>query len=182
MIENCSKEEMSLIKQRESRHPVTANSSRSATGSVKSRRSTTEKRSSVGDKPRSSHKEEKDNSNAKPIISVSVPKDEKKEEEKQIKDKVETGNKQRFVLYTISTTDSLSLHRKITPRIDYDNQLKKKLLFLISLLAMLSLNKYRLGFQTVYGQILCINMNKSLVINNDLAYTNLHAILMEIIC
>lgn len=174
-----------MIKQRESRHPVTAitaNSSRSTTGSIKSRRSTTEKRSSVGDKPRSSHKEDKDNSNAKPIISVSVPKDEKKEEEKQVKDKVETGNKQRFVLHTVSTTDSLSLHRKITPRIDNDYQFKKKKLpFLKSLLAMLSLNKYCLDFQTVYGQI-CINMNKLLVNNKFLAYTNLHANLMEIIC
>jgi hypothetical protein len=126
VIENCSKEETSLIKQRESRHPVIANSSRSSTGSVKSRRSTTEKRSSVGDKPRSIHKDDKDNSNAKPIISVSVPKDEKKEEEKQVKDKVEPGTKQRFVLHTVSTTDSLPLHRKITSRIDNDNQLKKK--------------------------------------------------------
>lgn len=163
MIENCSKEETSLIKQREPRHPVTANSSRSTTGSVKSRRSTTEKRSSVGDKPRSIHKEDKDNSNAKPIISVSVPKDEKKEEEKQVKDKVEPGTKQRFVLHTVSTTDSLPFHRKITSRIDNDNHLKKKKLpFLKSLLAMLSLNKCRLGFQTVYEQI-CINVNKLLV-------------------
>lgn len=120
MIENCTKEESSLSKQRESRHPVTANSSRASTGSVKSRRSATEKRSTVGDKPRGSHKEDKDNSNAKPIISVSVPKDEKKEEDKQVKDKVEAGNKQRFVLHTVSTTDSLSLHRKVSPRIDID--------------------------------------------------------------
>ncbi|VVC31630.1 SAP domain,RNA recognition motif domain [Cinara cedri] len=95
VIENRTKEEMSLSKQRESRHPVTASNGRATTASVKSRRSATEKRSSVGDKPRSSHKEDKDNSNAKPIISVSTPKDEKKEEEKQlIKDKVEAGNKQ----------------------------------------------------------------------------------------
>ncbi|CAH1736741.1 unnamed protein product [Aphis gossypii] len=93
LIENHTNEE-TLIKQRESRHPVTASSSRATTGLVKSRRSTTEKRSSVGDKPRSTHKEEKDISNSKPIISVSMPKDEKKEEEKQVKDKVETGNKQ----------------------------------------------------------------------------------------
>lgn len=105
MIENSTKEEISLNKQRESHHPVTANSSRATpVGSIKSRRSTTEKRISVVDKPRSSYKEDKDNNNAKPIISV--PKDEKKEEEKQIKDKVEAGNKQRFVLYTVSTTDS----------------------------------------------------------------------------
>lgn len=116
MIENCTKEDISLSKVRESRHPVTTSSGRSTTGSVKSRRSATEKRSSVGDKPRGSHKEDKDNSNAKPIISVSVPKDEKKEEEKQVKDKVETGNKQRFVLHTVSTTDSLSFHREIAPR------------------------------------------------------------------
>ncbi|KAL5235617.1 hypothetical protein ACI65C_003027 [Semiaphis heraclei] len=93
VIENHTKEE-TLIKQHESRHPVTASSSRATTGLVKSRRSATEKRSSVGDKPRSTHKEEKDIINAKPIISVSVPKDEKKEEEKQVKDKVEAGNKQ----------------------------------------------------------------------------------------
>lgn len=118
MIENCTKEETSLSKQRESRHPVTASSGRASTGSVKSRRSATEKRSTVAEKPRGSHKEDKDNSNAKPIISVSVPKDEKKEEDKQVKDKVEAGNKQRFVLHTVLTTDSLSLHRKVTPRID----------------------------------------------------------------
>jgi len=103
VIENHTKEE-TLIKQQESRHPVTASSSRATTGLVKSRRSATEKRSSVGDKPRSTYKEEKDTSNAKPIISVSGPKDEKKEEEKQVKDKVEAGNKQRFVLNTVSTT------------------------------------------------------------------------------
>lgn len=98
MIENHTKEEMSLSKQRETRRPVTASSSRTTTGgSVKSRRSVTEKRSSVGDKlPRGSHKEDKDSINTKPI-SVSVPKDEKKEEEKQVKDKVESGIKQRFV-------------------------------------------------------------------------------------
>lgn len=116
MIENHTKEEISLNKQRESHHPVTANSSRVTPGSIKSRRSATEKRIPVVDKPRSSHKEDKDNSNAKPFVSV--PKDEKKEEEKQIKDKVEAGNKQRFVLYTVSTTDSLSFRRKITPRTD----------------------------------------------------------------
>jgi len=93
-----------LIKQRESRHPVTASSSRATTGLVKSRRSATEKRSSVGDKPRSTHKEDKDIGIAKPIISVSVPKDEKKEEDKQVKDKAEASNKQRFVLNTVSTT------------------------------------------------------------------------------
>ncbi|XP_016664093.1 scaffold attachment factor B2 isoform X2 [Acyrthosiphon pisum] len=93
VTENHTKEE-TLIKQRESRHPVTASSSRATTGLVKSRRSATEKRSSVGDKPRSTHKEDKDISIAKPIISVSVPKDEKKEEDKQVKDKVEAGNKQ----------------------------------------------------------------------------------------
>jgi len=104
VTENHTKEE-TLIKQRESpRHPVTASSSRATTGLVKSRRSATEKRSCVGDKPRSTHKEDKDISNAKPIISVSVPKDEKKEEDKQVKDKVEAGNKQRFVLNTVSTT------------------------------------------------------------------------------
>lgn len=94
MIENHTKEEMSLSKQRESRHPVIASNGRT-TASVKSRRSATEKRSCVGDKLRSSHKEDKDNSNTKLIISA--PKDEKKEEEKQIKDKLEAGNKQRFV-------------------------------------------------------------------------------------
>lgn len=89
---------MSSIKQRESRHPITASSGRATTASIKSRRSATEKRSSVGDKPRSSHKDDKDNNNTKPIISVNTPKDEKKEEEKQlVKDKVEAGNKQRFV-------------------------------------------------------------------------------------
>ncbi|KAL4090456.1 hypothetical protein QTP88_025288 [Uroleucon formosanum] len=93
VTENHTKEE-TLIKQRESHHPVTASSSRATTGLVKSRRSATEKRSSVGDKPRSTHKEDKDISIAKPIISVSVPKDEKKEEDKQVKDKVEAGNKQ----------------------------------------------------------------------------------------
>jgi len=113
VTENSTKEEISLNKLRESRHAATASRSNTTTGSVKSRRSATEKRSSVGDKPRSSHnKEDKDNINAKPIISVSVLKDEKKEEEKQVKDKVETGNKQRFVLHTVSTTDSLSFHRK----------------------------------------------------------------------
>jgi len=105
-----------MIKQREACHLVTA-SSRSTTGLVKSRRSATEKRLSVGDKPRSTRKEDKDVSNAKPIINVSVPKDEKKEVEKQVKDKVEAGNKQRFVLNTVSTTDSLPLHRNIAPRI-----------------------------------------------------------------
>lgn len=112
MIENHNKEETALIKQRESCHPITA-SSRSTTGLVKSRRSATEKRSSVGDKPRSNRKE--DISNVKPIVNV--PKDEKKEVEKQVKDKAEAGNKQRFVLNTVSTTDSLSLHRNIAPRI-----------------------------------------------------------------
>lgn len=97
MIENHTKEETSSSKQRESRHPVTASSSRSTTGSLKSRRSATEKRSCVGDKPRCSHKEDKDINNTKSIISVNVPKEEKKEEEKQIKDKLEAGNKQRFV-------------------------------------------------------------------------------------
>lgn len=118
MIENRTEEEISMNKQRESRHTVTTSSSRTTTGSIKSRRSATEKRSSVGEKPRSSHKDDKDSSNAKPIISVSVPKDEKKEEEKQVKDKVEAGNKQRFVLHKVSTTDSLPLHRKSTPRTD----------------------------------------------------------------
>ncbi|KAF0709864.1 SAFB-like transcription modulator isoform X2, partial [Aphis craccivora] len=93
LIENHTNEE-TLIKQRESCQPVTASSSRATTGLVKSRRSTTEKRSSVGDKSRSTLKEEKDISNSKPIISVSMSKDEKKEEAKQVKDKVETGNKQ----------------------------------------------------------------------------------------
>ncbi|XP_029346497.1 glutamic acid-rich protein isoform X2 [Acyrthosiphon pisum] len=93
VIENHTKEVTSTIKQRESCHLVTA-SSRSTTGLVKSRRSATEKRLSVGDKPRSTRKEDKDTSNAKPIINVSVPKDEKKEVEKQVKDKVEAGNKQ----------------------------------------------------------------------------------------
>lgn len=108
MIENRTDEEISLSKPRESRHPpVTANSSRATTGSIKSRRSATEKRTSVGDKPRSSHKEDKDNnSSVKPIISVNMPKDEKKEEEKQVKDKVEAGIKQRFVLHSVLTTDS----------------------------------------------------------------------------
>lgn len=104
MIENHTTEEISLSTQRESRHPVTAISSRTATGSVKSRRCVVEKRTIVGDKPRSSHKEDKDNSNTKP--SINAPKDEKKEEEKQVKDKVEAGIKQRFVcLHTVSTTD-----------------------------------------------------------------------------
>lgn len=112
MIENHIKEDTSMSKQRESRHPVTAISSRT-TGSIKSRRSTVEKRLTVGDKPRSCHKED---SIAKP--SISVPKDEKKEEEKQVKDKVEAGNKQRFVLHSVSTTDSLSFHRTVAPRTD----------------------------------------------------------------
>lgn len=107
VIENRTEEEISLSKPRESRHPVTANSSRATTGSIKSRRSATEKRTSVADKPRSSHKEDKDNnSSVKPIISVNMPKDEKKEEEKQVKDKVEAGIKQRFVLHSVLTTDS----------------------------------------------------------------------------
>ncbi|XP_026804623.1 SAFB-like transcription modulator isoform X2 [Rhopalosiphum maidis] len=92
VIGNQIKEETSSIKQHESCHPVT--SSRSSTGLVKSCRSATEKRSSVGDKLRSIHKEDKDISNTKPIINVSVPKDEKKQVEKQVKDKVEAGNKQ----------------------------------------------------------------------------------------
>ncbi|XP_015366650.1 PREDICTED: scaffold attachment factor B2-like isoform X2 [Diuraphis noxia] len=92
-IENHTIEETLSIKQRESCHPVTA-SSRSTTGSVKSRRSTTEKRPSVGDKSRSTRKEDKDISNAKPLINVSVFKDEKNEVEKQFKDKVEADNKQ----------------------------------------------------------------------------------------
>ncbi|XP_060850440.1 scaffold attachment factor B2-like isoform X3 [Rhopalosiphum padi] len=92
VIGNQIKEKTSSIKQHESCHPST--SSRSSTGLVKSRRSATEKRSSVGDKLRSIHKEDKDISNTKPIINVSVPKDEKKEVEKQVKDKVEAGNKQ----------------------------------------------------------------------------------------
>lgn len=116
MIENCSKEEISLSKPRESRHPVPAISGRATAVSIKSRRCPPEKRTSTGEKPRCTHKEDKDNCNVKPIISVSVPKDEKKEEEKQVKDKVETGNKQRFVLHSVSTTDSLSLHRKNAPR------------------------------------------------------------------
>lgn len=99
MIENHTKEETLSIKQHESCHPVTA-SSRSTTGLVKSRRSAVEKRSSVGDKPHSTRKENKDISNAKPLIDVSVPKDEKNEVDKQFKDKVEAGNKQRFVLNT----------------------------------------------------------------------------------
>jgi len=111
VIENHTKEETSLIKQRESCHTVSA-SSRSTTGLVKSRRSATEKRSSVGNKPRSTHKD-KDISNAN---SISVPK-EKNEVEKQIKNKLEAGNKQRFVLNMVSTTDSLSLHRNIATRI-----------------------------------------------------------------
>lgn len=116
MIENHTKEVTSTIKQRESCHLVTS-SSRSTTGLVKSRRSATEKRLSVGGKPRSTRKEDKDISNAKPIINVSVPKDEKKEVEKQVKDKEEADNKQRFVLNTVSTTDFLSFHRNVAPRI-----------------------------------------------------------------
>jgi len=115
VIGNQTKEETSSIKQHESCHPVT--NSRSSTGLVKSRRSATEKRSSVGDKLRSIHKEDKDISITKPIINVSVPKDEKKEVEKQVKDKVEAGNKQRFVLNMVLTTDSLSFHWNIAPRI-----------------------------------------------------------------
>jgi len=132
VTENHTKEE-TLIKQRESRHPVTASSSRATTGLVKSRRSATEKRSSVGDKPRSTRKEDKDISNAKPITNVSVPKDEKKEAEKQVKNKVEAGNKQRFVLNTVSTTDSLSPSSEYCAKdLIYDCQLKvlkKKPLF-----------------------------------------------------
>lgn len=97
MIENHSKEETLSIKQRESCHPVTA-SSRSTTGLIKSRHSATEKRPSIGDKSRSTRKEDKDIINAKPLINVSVSKDEKNEVEKQFKDKVEASNKQRFVL------------------------------------------------------------------------------------
>lgn len=125
MIENHTKEEISLSKLRESRHAATASRGNATTGSIKSRRSTTEKRSSVGDKPRTSHKEDKDNTNAKPIISVSVPKDEKKEEEKLVKDKVEAGSKQRFVLHTVSTTDSLSFHQKNRAKNKYDYRFKK---------------------------------------------------------
>lgn len=151
MIENCTKEEISLSKQRESRHPVPVSSSRATAGSIKSRRSAIEKRTSVGEKPRSIHKEDKDNCNAKPTISVNVPKEEKKEEEKQVKDKVEAGNKQRFVLHTVSTTDSLSFHRKNAPRQIHDNQFKKNtLLFLVPFLSRLSLNKYHLGFQKMF--------------------------------
>lgn len=113
MIGNQTNEKTSSIKQRESCHPVT--SSRLSTGLVKSRRNATEKRSSIGDKLRSTHKENKDISNAKPIINTL--KDEKTEAEKQIKDKVETGNKQRFVLNMVLTTDSLSIHWSIAPRI-----------------------------------------------------------------
>lgn len=130
MIENHTKEEISLSKLRESRHAATASRGNTTTGSVKSRRSATEKRSSVGDKPRSSHKEDKDNINAKPIISVGVLKDEKKEEEKQVKDKVDAGNKQRFVLHTVSTTDSLSFHRKNRDKnMICDDQFKKNIIF-----------------------------------------------------
>ncbi|KAL5235624.1 hypothetical protein ACI65C_003034 [Semiaphis heraclei] len=93
VIENHTKEESLSIKQHESCHPVTA-SSRSTTGLIKSRRNVTEKRPSVGDKSRGTRKEDKDISNAKPLISVSVSKDEKNEVEKQFKDKVEAGNKQ----------------------------------------------------------------------------------------
>lgn len=109
MIENHTKEETVLIKQRESCHPVTA-SSRSTTGSVKIRRSATDKRPSVGDKSRGTHKEDKDISNTKPLINISVIKDEKNEVDKQFKDKVEAGNTQRFVM-KLSTTGSLSLIR-----------------------------------------------------------------------
>lgn len=125
MIENRTGEEISLSKQRESRHTVTACSSRTTTGSVKSRRSATEKRSSVGEKPRSSHKDDKDNSNAKPTVSVSVPKDEKKEEEKQVKDKVEASNKPRFVLHKVPTTDSFPFIGKLRQEQIDDYQLKK---------------------------------------------------------
>ncbi|XP_050424440.1 SAFB-like transcription modulator isoform X1 [Adelges cooleyi] len=114
--ENQTKEEAALSpsKVRESRRPTTAissssssnknittnnsssnsnNTSRTPAASAKLRRSATDKRSSVGEKPRSSHKDDnKDNSNVKP--SASVVNDEKKEEEKQIKDKVDAGNKQ----------------------------------------------------------------------------------------
>ncbi|XP_025190663.1 SAFB-like transcription modulator isoform X2 [Melanaphis sacchari] len=89
VIGNQTKEETSSIKHC---HPVT--SSRSSTGLDKSRCSATEKRLSVGDKLRSTHKEDKDISNAKPIINVSVPKDEKNEEEKLVNDKLELGNNQ----------------------------------------------------------------------------------------
>lgn len=144
---------MSLSKQRETRHPVTASSGRVTTASVKSRRSATEKRSSVGDKPRSSHKEDKDNNTAKPVICVSTPKDEKKEEEKQlVKDKMEAGNKQRFVLHSVSTTtDSLSLIGKSRQGQIYDNQLKKKKnIFIFIILAKLSLNIHQLGFRKLF--------------------------------
>lgn len=126
MIENHTKEEMSLSKQRESRHPVTASSGRSTIGSIKSRRSTTEKRSCVGDKQRSSHKEDKDINNTKPIISVNASKDEKKEEEKQIKDKLEAGNKQRFVCTRSQLLILYPFIGKLKQEKIYDYQLKKK--------------------------------------------------------
>ncbi|XP_027851006.2 scaffold attachment factor B1-like isoform X2 [Aphis gossypii] len=115
VIGNQTDEKTSLIKQRESCHPVT--SSRLSTGLVKSRRNATEKRSSIGDKLRSTHKEDKDISNAKPIINTL--KDEKKEGEKQIKDKVETGNKQsndsnaQQILNDTSKKNNSSLVRNI---------------------------------------------------------------------
>ncbi|KAF0746346.1 SAFB-like transcription modulator isoform X2 [Aphis craccivora] len=115
VIGNQTDEKTSLIKQCESCHPVT--SSRLSTGLVKSRRNATEKRSSIGDKLRSTHKEDKDISNAKPIINTL--KDEKKEGEKQIKDKVETGNKQsnnsnaQQILNDTSKTNNSSLVRNI---------------------------------------------------------------------
>jgi len=113
VIGNQIDEETSSIKQLESCHPVT--SSRLSTRLVKSRRNATEKQSSIGNKLRSIHKEDKDISNAKPIINTL--KDEKKEAEKQINYKVEAGNKQRFVLNMVLTTDYLSVNWSIAPRI-----------------------------------------------------------------
>ncbi|XP_050523947.1 scaffold attachment factor B2-like isoform X2 [Daktulosphaira vitifoliae] len=118
--ENQTKEEAVSNISRDSRRPVTCSSSsnnvvntnnvdnncsRTPTASTKNRRNTTDKRMSVGDKPRGSHKDE---NTIHVKLNASVINNEKKEEDKQTKDKVDVSNKQSNEIKGQSTTSDLS--------------------------------------------------------------------------